>query len=467
MPYVVLAFTWALVVGAYAPGQVNADTLAQMRQIEDGFYNDWFAPLLDALWSIPYNLGFQLIPVLAAQVGALLSGLYLIARAFLPRLEAALSASAVLLLPPVLSLAGLLGRDVWFAALTVLAGGCLVRASGARGRRAIGWFTLFAVTVLLATAARQNALPVTFVLMAAGGTIAMARLGRLPERGRTRLLAGLAIGVVATLAVVGVLRASYAVLDVFPMHPQQTTFSWDLASLSVREGEVLLPPTIYPEQKLAALERSFDPDTMTELILPADDPLLELATTGVPLTDVRYEALRDAWWSAITDDPGEYLASRGELWLRVVHATMTPTDVTHHDWSGDNEGYPHWNPGLLDGVRDYIAVFTSPAEDGANPHERGSILFVVVLYLAGALALGTVLLRRALRTREWAWLALASLALGAVLYELTLGIALAGTEYRWSYPLVVCALGIALPAGVALARGLAAGRRLSRAGQTA
>jgi hypothetical protein len=465
-PYLVLASVWALVVGAYAPGQVNADTLAQIQQIEDGLYNDWFAPLLDALWSIPYELGFQLIPVLAAQVGALLSGLYLIARAFLPRLAAAVSASAVLLFPPVLGLVGLLGRDIWFTALIVLAAGCLVRASGARGRRAVAWFALFAVTVLLATAARQNALPMTFAITAAGSFVAMARLRRLPRRRLARLLAPLAIGVVATLAVVGFLRLSYAVLDVYPMHPEQMTFSWDLTSLSVREGEVLIPPTIYPEQDLATLERAFDPDTIVELILPADDPLLELATTGVPLTDARYEALRDAWWSAISDDPGEYVAGRIDLWLRLIHVNRAPAQVAPFDQAGENQGYGHWSPDLLEGVRDYVALFTAPVEHGTDPYERGSILFTVVIYLLTALAGGALLLRRALRTQEWVWLAPAGLLVGAVAYELTLAISLPAAHYRWSYPLVVCALGVALPAGVALARGLPA-RRLSRAGQAA
>lgn len=452
--YLVLALAWALVVAAYAPGQVNGDTLAQIQQIEAGLYNDWFAPLLDALWSIPYELGFQLIPVLVAQVGALLSGLYLIARAFMPRMSAALSASTVLLLPPVLSLVGLLGRDVWFAALIVLAAGCLVRASGAHGRKAIVWFALFVITVLLATAARQNALPMTLVMMVAGGTIALARLGRLPARPRTRVLTGLALGIAGTLAVVGALRLSYAVLDVYPLHPEQTTFSWDLTSVSVREGEVFVPPTIYPEQDLAMLERNFNPDSMSKLILPVDDPLLELTITGVPLTDARYEALRDAWWTTITDHPGEYLAGRGELWLRLINVTRRPAEVAHYDWTGVNEGYGHWNPGLLRGVRDYLALFTSPGEDGIDPLAHGGPFFLVFLYLIGALALGSLLLRRTVTTREWVWLPLVGLLLGAALYELVLAVSLPGARYRWSYPLVVCTLAVAVPAAVALAQRL-------------
>lgn len=453
VPYLILGLVWALVVAAYAPGQVNGDTLAQIQQIETDFYNDWFAPLLDAMWSIPYNLGLELVVVLVLQVGALLSGLYLLARAFLPRLGASLAASFVLLTPPVLGQVGLLGRDVWFVALMVLAAGCLTRA-GARGRAGLAWLVLFAVAVLLGTAARQNALPMTLLLLGAGGVIAMARLGRPRGGARRKLLAGLAIGVVGTLGLVGVLRLSYSALDVYPLHPQQMTFTWDLSSLSVREERVLFPRTIYPAQDLGTLKREFDPDSLWSLILPPENPHLKLTTTGTPLTDARYHALRDAWWSAITSHPGEYAVGRAELWLRLINVTRAPANVAHFDWTGDNEGYGYWNPGLLEVVHDYMALFTSPGTElgRIDRFERGGILFVVAFYLVVALALGVVLLRRALREAKWALLAPAALLLGAVLYELVLAVSLPGARYRWSYPLVVGTLGIAVPAGVALAR---------------
>lgn len=465
-PYLILLAAWALVVAAYAPGEVNGDTVVHLEQIETGAYDDWLSPVLDALWSVPYDLGLRLVPVLMAQVGALIAGLYLLARLFLPRVASAIASSAILLSPPVLSLGGVLGRDTWLAALMLLAAGCLGRCVTADRRTgAVTWTIAFVVLVVLGTSARQNSWPFTFLLLGTAGVAWMARGGRLPARPSRRLLSATLAGLLGVLAVAGVLRVAHGAIGVAESRPQQVTMAFDLVMLSLREDRVLLPRLVYPSQDLDLLSRAVDSGDMELLFRPPGDPSIVIDATGTAPSDERYGALSDAWQSAIRGDPWGYMSVRASHWLRQIGVTAPPSYVAHFDRHADNAGYGYWNPGLHDAADDYVALFSSPDPAAAHdPFARGGVIFRSFLYLIAALGLAALLLLRSFRARRRALLAPGALLLGAAAYEIALGLVLPAARFRWSYPLVVAVMAVGVPAATAALRAWAATRLADRPG---
>ncbi len=431
----------ALVSLIFWPGHMDPDTLAQREQAATGDYTDWYAPILSALWRGPYALGLQSTGwILALGAFTLLVGLYLVLRVRLSRPSSAIVAMLIVAYPPVLAWAVHVGRDAWFAALLLCAFGSAARAARTQGRARTVSIAAALVFAFFAGAARQNALPALLVLF----TVLAALL--LPHRVRRRSVLAVGAGVAATLILfVGQTAIVRWVLDATPLHGEQATFIYDLALMSKDQNRVLLPRDVYLQQDISQIEKLATPQTVDHLLFSAD-PIVR-----IPLTGRAYESLRDAWGSAILDDPVGYLRVR----LRAGAGLMAidrPSFWVYQHPPAPPEYSPAF-PMLHQKATDYLNLSTVERNN-----LNGGPLYTVWIYVLALIGMAFVLARRAGPDRI-----VAGLAVGAVLYLAVLVFVAPGWVYRYAYPVVVVGTVIALmlvPAAIAKLRvaGAQAGR---------
>lgn len=417
------------------PGRMSNDTLTQISLVRSGQYTDWHAALLLILWRPFWLLGVGPGLVTWASTVAFVAGLYLIVRSAWSR-SASIAATVLLCAyPPVLGHIGYLGRDQWFMALFLLSVGALLRLARAPSARwRLVWMVLGFVWVWLMVASRQNALPVAGILFAGAAATAgpWRRLGRFDRttggRGRTVLARVVRVAAAFTVFVVLVLSqaAMKAAFHVDSSHPEQATYLYDLAALSVREHQVLFSPGIYPAQDLATLEANFSPTVVNTLLFGPAPPL------PFPVPAGQEAALRDDWLSAVLDHPRGYMAIRLELWKTQV-AWTGKTEWIYHPFVDPNPwGYEVSNPSLDEPLQDYL-------QSTADQYLRGGPLYEVWVYLAFTV-LGLGYLRHGDPARQvLGWCCFASLV-----YQATIFVGAMGVGYRLTYPSVVVVLAVAV-----------------------
>ena len=264
----VFAAAAVLISLVYWPGSLDDDTLAEMQEAATGHYSDWHTPVLDWLWRPLYLMGIHgpgwLLPV---DIFTLLLGFYLILRVRFSRPVSTLIALVCCVFPPVLTWAVHIGVDAWFAASMIAAFGFAARAARTTGRGrtvsivAAVWFAF------IATAARHNALPAVLALF-----IVLAALS-LRDSVRHRKLVACSVGVLATLAVLGVQTGIQHSIETKGTHPIQGTYIYDLAQLSKQEHRVLFPPSIDPGQSLATIDKDTSVRLVNALVFGKNPPV--------------------------------------------------------------------------------------------------------------------------------------------------------------------------------------------------
>ena len=424
-----------LVIGlCFWPGHMNADTLYQIQQAISGDVNNRHAPLLVALWSVGWDLGMGPGWILVGQTVCFMAGAYLILRAIFGRIAAALVAAAIALSPPVFGMLALVGRDIWFTAFLLLAFGFLVRATQrpwpVRGR----WLAAAAAAAWLALAARQNAaVSVVIVCVGIAGLLVARRRGNRGDLGdapaehgrplRTAITAT-AAGVALTAVLVLTQVAASAAIGVRDVQPEQYLFIYDVAAISVREDENLLPADVMPIRDPRVLEQRFSVDVVNTLILTVP-PLV-----ATPLGGRKTAEVRDAWREGILDHPGDYLDARWDLFWRQVALTRKPVFIYHPVIDDSPLDFSLANPGLDRRARDYVEAFADPVLDGGIVHR-------VWIYLLLALAAAVVLLRR---RAPVVLRCVGALGLAALTYQIGLFFLAMGVQYRLENPSVVIGL---------------------------
>jgi hypothetical protein len=433
-PLLVLLVPLVLVCLPFWPGHMSADTLNQIAQVMSFDLTNQHSPLLVALWKPFFELGAGPGWVLTLQVAAFLTGAYLVLRAALGRLPAAVVASLVALAPPVFGMLGYLSRDTWYTALLVLLFGLVVRAAqDARHRGAwvalaiaAAWLTLAAPSVVLA------------LIPLAALPPALARRGAGVVR---RVALATAAGVALTLALMATQSAASAALGVRDVAPEQYLYVYDLAQLSAREDVNHFPPDVMPrERALPALEARVSPDSVVSLVWAPDAPL-----APTPMSASRLDSLSDAWRDEVTGEPLEWLDVRVDLLARNL-ALSAPASFVYHPVIDPNPwGYAPTFPGANASARDYVEAFTTGGDA-----LLGTAVHRVWVYLLVALVAGAALLVR--RRDSLALLAVGAFGLSALTFQAGL---LAGTpqnNFRLEFPVVVTGLLCAVVALGALRR---------------
>jgi hypothetical protein len=423
-----LVVTWA-----FQPGYMNADSLTEYSVTQPGGdFTDWRAPLIEKLWDVfeTAGVGSPTI-VLFAQTLTMVAGFFLVFRATLGRVPAALLGALLVFTPLVLSQVMLVGRDTWLTAFVVFQIGCVISWSRSAGRARQVWLGLAVLSGLLVIATRQNAVVLEVFVLVAAAARGYAR--RSPERGRVRaVLVPVAVGGAAVLLGFAVVSALPRLMGARDMRPEAWLYAYDLTGMSLEEGEVLIGPEAFPAQDLDVLRERWDPQLVESVLVPLGE--------GPVLVDERFpeaiDELGAAWREQMRERPGAYVTVRWEMFQRILGISHRPTYVLHGGVDGPNPwGFEIDNPGANDAFRDYVGWFAAD-----DTFATGSDLFRPWIWLGlGLVAAGVLLVPRAIRGRPGA-LEVGLLAVGAVAYEATFAVIAMGESFRYSYPAVVVSL---------------------------
>ncbi|HUS30306.1 MAG TPA: hypothetical protein VMZ53_17480, partial [Kofleriaceae bacterium] len=140
---------WILfVLGSY-PGYMNSESILQLYTVRSGDYSD-FSPMMTAVWSILEWVIAGPFGLLALQSALFLFGAWAILATLLRPRVAAVTASLVLLFPPVFSVMAVIWPDPLMAA-------SLLAATGAALQGTKRWIAAAFCFALLACACRPDA----------------------------------------------------------------------------------------------------------------------------------------------------------------------------------------------------------------------------------------------------------------------------------------------------------------------
>ncbi|MDO8184077.1 hypothetical protein Q5424_18575 [Conexibacter sp. JD483] len=433
--YAILAAGIALPLLVYWPGLLDPDAVATLAQARSGWIGDHRSALGTWVWreawlALGAGPGFFFVPQIVASVG----GLYLVLRAALRRVAAAVATVVTLWSPWTLGFVGSIGRDMWFVSACLLALGLAIGSLRWPRRVAIAAVAVgFALTVV-ATASRQNG--VTAVLpIAVALTVAAVRL--LPQDSSIARLSGVRAAVAAVMAGLVVTAAGLAVtvagtsaVTRVEEHPEVYTQVWDLGYMTVKRGERMIPPlprAMQPVQTEAEVAERWSPTT--SLYMRFDRTLTKLPEL---YDEAAAETLSDAWRTAIEEHPLLYLRGRFGLWTRQLGIGDTPWHTYIDGMAGNEFGYDDTAlPGLTQAAVDY-ARFWSVDGDG------NGFIYRAWLFL-GLCGAGLVLLARRfpLAVRMIGLLAAAGITS-------QLGLFLLAPSVQWRYQLLTVYAGAAV-----------------------
>jgi hypothetical protein len=397
------------------PGQVDPDTTTELQHAATGKFTDWHAPVLELLWRGLYLLGVHGTgAVLFASVLTLVTGFYLVLRVRFGALASCVGAVLCSVFPPVLGWEAHVGVDAWFAALLLAGFGCAARAARVGGpARTV---SLVAATALgfLALAARHNAIPAVLVLL-----VVVVGLWLPPDRRRRRVwAAGLGLGL--TVVMMGVQSGILWIVGTQSLHPAQNVMIYDLATLSKREGKMLLPKAADPGQNLSTVINATTVAGDESLIYSPESPI------PWPLEGARYQALSHAWESAILHHPYGYLDDR-------VRSGLLLLGITHPEFWLFQEPGPTSQPRYPALDKPALSYLSATSLNDNNLY--GSVIYDAWIYVLVLVAAAVVLWRRTRADRV-----LALLAVAVLVYTVVTIFAVPEMLYRYVYIDVVAGI---------------------------
>ena len=325
LPVVLLAM-------AASPGIYTEDSQIQLMQALSGHYEDWYPPIMAALWSGLIALTGRPEAMFWFHIGLFAAGMLGWA-AVLRRVGSRQLAAVLLLLcgldPALLSSAGVLWKDVSLAftlncASAAAAALYLDRRLGRTSRtwQHVALLGALALLLFYAVSVRVNAAPAVIPILA------LAAWAMLPEMDgsndvRRRSGAACGIGVAGTLVLwLGAGILDHDVLHAERQHIEQFGMLYDIAGIGVASGDFRFPERFelryYTPQKIV---ESYSPILGNYLFFLPDSPLVlhfkNDAGTGAQA------ALRHSWIGDILDHPGAYMTHRARVFaslLRIGYA---------------------------------------------------------------------------------------------------------------------------------------------------
>lgn len=294
---------FGLTIWAYYPGLLSFDSLWQLNQARDGFYNDHHPPVMAWLWH-------GLDRVLPGPGGMLLlqAGVFWFANAVLwleltPSIFAGLGVLAFGLLPPVFGLLGTIWKDVQMG-VALFAAFALLLGLARRGRR-VGLLAVALGLLWYAAAVRING-----ILAAAPLLWLWVRVGFPSVSGRRALLATLAL----TASVFASGQYVNARLTDRQDHSSQEFEAHDLVGLSLANGVSLFPEAYWAGRApltLGEMRAIYMPVEPSSLFWDRPEPhLADFLNPPSQRPAEQLNSLRVAWLHAIWDHPRQWLGLR-------------------------------------------------------------------------------------------------------------------------------------------------------------
>jgi len=299
----------AAVMAAFHPGHLSFDSAVQFWSARTGEYYNVSPPLQPVLWSYVHSIWPGSGGMFTLQMALFVGGTWAACSALFENAWERIAASLYVLLgTPALLVVTHLWTDALMIACMVAGSGMILMADRARSR---GCLVAALPALVMGSMARHNALPAVVPLLVWWGAVG----ARIVRPGRPLPLPRLLFGaLLASVAIAGASR----LLEFAVVKHRVSTFAavqvFDLAGISVRVGEQLIPKFMVPD--------GFSVDALREAYVPYNNvPLFYRGVQEVlwdgSLTDRQLAELRSAWFRAIEAHPQAYLSHRLDVthWL--------------------------------------------------------------------------------------------------------------------------------------------------------
>jgi hypothetical protein len=403
---------WILfVLGSY-PGYMSTDSILQLYTVRSGDFSD-YSPMMTAVWSTLEWVIAGPFPMLALQSGLFIFGAWAILATRLTPRVAAVTASLVLLFPPVFSTMAVIWPEPLMA-------GALLAATGAALQGTKRWTAAAACFALLACACHPAAFIAVFAVL----------LALLPPQAWWRRAV---VGLGAAIAIMLLALGANELATVVETHTHEQNLQMldivgtlrrakvkDEAALrrAVEGMSVASDADLVP--RMGASASATSPYSLWHGDTRVFDPIA---------TDEQADATHAAWRRVIREHPGAYLSHRWAIWRAMLKGRAQVFD---------NFG----SPDLLAPL--HHRAIPSDWEKGVQKIVHGfakTPLFWPWIYLVlGALA---IFFARKLPLFR-------NIAIAGIAYQLAVLFTAPSTEYRYAHWLVV-AVTLAV-AGLAISR---------------
>ena len=255
------------------------------------------------------------------------------------------------------------------------------------------------------------------------------------------MAAAAASGVAACVAFAISQLALAAAVGVRDARPEQSLYVYDLAQLSDRTGQVLLPAEAFPAQDLELLRSRASSATIGPLIYGP-------APVKWPADEAVVDALEESWIDAIGAHPLEYAGARFELLLNELGLSGPVRWVYHPGIDPNDQGFALANPDLDEKAVGYLSLFNAETASGEN---NGTIVHEVWLYLLICIVTAIAFLRRGTE----AGLRVAGvLGLAIVLFQIGVLAMVMTAQFRFEFATVVAGSVLAVVLAARLLRRL-------------
>jgi hypothetical protein len=420
----ILVVGWGAMLALNAPGQLSYDSVEQLANGRDGYYNSWHPPAMAWLLGLfdrllPGTALFLLFQT-ALLLAALLALVWLKPRA---GWGSAAMALLIVLTPQWLLYQGEIWKDVLFADAAI-AGFATLAVFAVRAR--LGWLLAAGFLFALAASVRQNGmvlLPVAAVTLA----LIVRRVGKSGwVYGLGFLLATVTLGTAANLALA--LRGDSGDGAAAQLRLGQ---SYDLAGALAHDPNLPLPQLAAGDKALEKVLRSRGPALWSPF---HNDPFAADPVVNAALSDAPNRVIAAQWRELVQDHPLLYARVRLAVFARLL---LTPDSRLCHFSSVGVEG----PPALLHRLG--LAHRSRLQDKGLATYVRGFFHTPVLSHVAWG-ALAVLLLVLLARRGAPADLAMAGLLAGALLFTLTFVIISIACDYRYLIFLDLAAMAAAL-----------------------
>jgi hypothetical protein len=334
--YLVCICGFAVVVWSFYPGMMSPDSIAALSTGREGTFADINAPLMSALWAALDRViaGPGAMFILQA---ALFWGACALFWKAVTRESVFLGLALVLFafLPHILSQTVVIWKDIALGGSLFFAVALLYYAKKSESKAAL---LISPVFLFYAYAARLNALPAVLP-PAIWSAFLFFRIFELGKSKVFAAFAGIAYFAVLTVAVYAV---TYGLTGGRSVYPFQQVYLYDLSALSIERGQPLFPEYIrndanFSLERVAARynERSAADLIFSDVPNPGDRPVLKLTDDPGQVAE-----LKQAWISAIKQDPAGYLKHRGKVFAQLTGLGRAVTA-------------PYWEQGFLSSPAEY------------------------------------------------------------------------------------------------------------------
>jgi len=413
----VLVASGALALAYAFPGYMNYDAAAQLAQARARVFDDWHPPVMAKYWHLIEHVWPGPLPLLLLQLALFLWGLY---RLLAPRLgdrRAAVSASMILVFPPVLVVMAVVWKDAQMIAWLIA--GLALSLDPRRWHKALG-IALLCIAIALRYNASAALLPLTALIVVAPGM---------------RALKAAALSLALFAAIVLAAAAVNSHFTTRHSHPWvHTNAIHDIAGTLCKAGP-LSDDELRAE--LAGM-KLHQPDHLQQWLCTDYSPrwwfsLLDdkVGVFEAKPDDAERAARRTAWSTVVRSHPRSFLVHRLTVFAAVLGLDGAVPDEPVCQTFGtplqaERLGLAHDLSSIQTALGDVFNAFAK------TPLFRPWLYALVALVLAGY----------AVKKREGLLLALVT---SGLLYEAAYLIGAAGAPYRYSHYLIVCTCaGLAL-----------------------